>query len=121
MKMAVGLSIILSVGALTVSGPGAFADTVPKALREAVSAGEVVPLTRLLDWLDRHYYGQIIDVDLELRDGRLIYGIELLGPQGQLVRFFFDARRGELLQIEGVRLAEMRKDEASLGRGRPGP
>ena len=49
----------------------------------------------------------MIEVELERDDGRVIYEIEMIGPQGQLVEFEFDAVNGELISIEGVGIQGM--------------
>ncbi|MCK2183932.1 PepSY domain-containing protein [Halomonas getboli] len=80
-----------------------------QALHEAVRAGRIVPLPEVLDWLEAHYLGQVLEVELDNDDGARHYEIEMLGPQGQLVEFEFDAASGELVGIEGVNIEGMRR------------
>jgi len=81
-------------------------------LHEAVREERIVALPELLDWLEARYAGQVLEVELERDDGRLVYEIEMLGPQGQKVEFEFDAESGELISMVGVRIDAMRRKEA---------
>lgn len=78
-------------------------------LHGRVSRGELVPMVSVLDWLEAHYAGQVLEVELEREDGRLVYEVEMLGPRGQRVEFEFDAASGELIGIEGVGIDDMRR------------
>jgi uncharacterized membrane protein YkoI len=66
--------------------------------RRAVEAGEVMPLNRILDTLEREHPGQVIEVELEQEDGHWIYEIKLLRPGGSLVKMEVDARDGAVLK-----------------------
>ncbi len=94
---------------LGLMAPPLAADGLRPELREAVAEGRIVPLTTILDWLDAHYQGQVIEVELEVHDDELVYEIDLLGPSGQRVAFLFDAATGELRGIRGVNVGEMRR------------
>lgn len=80
-------------------------------LHHEVKSGHLVGLTEIMDWLEARYAGQILEVELEQDggDGRIEYEVEMIGPQGQVVEFEFDATTGELLSIEGVNIEAMRK------------
>jgi uncharacterized membrane protein YkoI len=65
--------------------------------RQAREAGEVLPLREILDRLARSQPGQVLDVDLERRQGRWIYAIKLLRAGGTLVRLKVDARDGRVI------------------------
>ncbi|MDR9440712.1 MAG: PepSY domain-containing protein [Halomonas sp.] len=80
-------------------------------LHEAVRSGRIVPLPDILDWLEAHYVGQVLEVELERDDGRMAYEIEMLGPQGQVVEFEFNAASGELIGMEGVNINGMRRGQ----------
>ncbi|MEQ6888784.1 PepSY domain-containing protein [Halomonas sp. CS7] len=79
-------------------------------LQEAVREGKIVPLPEILDWLEARYAGQVLEVELERDDGRSVYEVEMLGPQGQVVEFEFDAASGELIGMEGVNINGMRRE-----------
>lgn len=104
---------LLALGCLTVA---LIAATVPAAqgddwrdLHGEVRAGRLVALPSVLDWLEAHYDGEVLEVEMERDDGLTRYEIEMIGPQGQLVEFEFDATSGELIGIEGINIENMRR------------
>ena len=80
------------------SSPASASDRDHDRAREAVKAGQVVPLRTVLERLEREHPGQVLDVELEREDGRWIYEIKLLQPGGQRVKLKLDARSAELIQ-----------------------
>jgi uncharacterized membrane protein YkoI len=81
--------------------------------REAVGAGTFVPVDTLLDWIEARYLGRVIEVELEDEeeeeagdDEPPTYEIEWLTPQQRVIEFEFDARTGQLLEIEGRGIEE---------------
>ncbi|AXY41766.1 PepSY domain-containing protein [Halomonas sp. JS92-SW72] len=104
-----GLAVALML-LLALAGPlPASADDDWQELHGRVNRGELVPMTAILDWLEARYEGQVLEVALENEEGRLVYEVEMLGPRGQRVEFEFDAASGELIGIEGVGIAGMRR------------
>ena len=79
--------------------------------RAGVREGRFVPVARLLDWIDARYLGRAIEVELEEEDDGEppTYEIEWLTPQDHVVEFEFDARSGELIEVEGRGLEEARR------------
>jgi uncharacterized membrane protein YkoI len=81
--------------------------------REAVGAGTFVAVDTLLDWIEARYFGRVIEVELEEEedgdDEPPTYEIEWLTPQQRVVEFEFDARSGELIEIEGRGHEEARR------------
>ena len=69
--------------------------------RQAVQAGQVLPLRSVLERLEREHPGQVLEVELEQEEGRWIYEVKLLQPQGQLVKLKLDARTAALLSTRG--------------------
>lgn len=69
--------------------------------RQALEAGEILPLRTIIDQLDRDYPGQLLEVELEREDGRWVYEIKLLRDNGALVKMELDASDGTLLKIKG--------------------
>ena len=66
--------------------------------RAALQAGEILPLTTILTRLAQTQQGQVLEVELERKDGRWLYEIKLLQPGGGLLRLELDARSGEVLR-----------------------
>ncbi|WP_345799252.1 PepSY domain-containing protein [Ramlibacter sp. H39-3-26] len=65
--------------------------------RQAVEAGQILPLRTLLERLEREQPGQVMEVDLEREDGQWLYEIKLLQAGGQLVEFKVDAKSARVL------------------------
>lgn len=90
--------------------PPTLADEHWHDLHDEVRHGRLVALPEILDWLEARYRGEVLEVELEHDHGRLTYEVEMLGPQGQVVEFEFDAGSGELIGMEGVNIRGMRRD-----------
>lgn len=65
--------------------------------RQAVAAGEVLPLQVILERVEKEHPGKVMEVELERESGRWIYEIKLLRGNGALVKLKFNARDGTLL------------------------
>jgi hypothetical protein len=69
--------------------------------RQALEAGEVLPLRAILDRVEREYPGQVIDVELEREHDnkreRWVYEVKVLRSGGTLVKLKVDARDGTIL------------------------
>lgn len=66
--------------------------------RNALQAGEVMPLKSLLAQLERSHPGQVLEVELEQEHGQWVYEFKLLQANGRLLRLDLDARTGALLR-----------------------
>lgn len=77
--------------------------------RQAVQAGQVLPLRSVLERLEREHPGQVMEVELEQEEGRWIYEVKLLQPQGQLVKLKLDARTAALLSAKGNSKSDERR------------
>jgi len=85
--------------------------------RQALEAGEILPLRTILERVEREHPGQIMEVELERREEqgqvRWHYEIKQLRAGGALIKLRIDARDGTLLDIKskherGPRSAESR-------------
>lgn len=98
-----GLRLIVSLSAaiLACTSGASLADEDHERARQALEAGEVLPLRAVLERVEREYPGQVVDVELErLRDNgaeRWVYKIKLLRSGGALVKLKVDARDGKVL------------------------
>jgi uncharacterized membrane protein YkoI len=91
----------VAAAALVTAAPAAVAggrDDHDRA-REAVRAGEVMPLGEVLGRIASAYPGQVLEVELEREDGRWIYELRLLAADGRLLRLELDARTAEVLRV----------------------
>ena len=68
--------------------------------RAAVEAREALPLTRIMEIAQRTVPGEIVEVELEREDGRLIYEVEVLTRTGRVRKVEIDARSGRVLDVE---------------------
>ena len=79
--------------------PPALADEADhEQARQALAAGEILPLRQILDRVEKNHPGQILEVELEREHGSWIYEIKLLRPDGAVTKLELDARNGNLLQ-----------------------
>ena len=113
-----GLLLALAFGLTWTQMPAGAADG-PRApdqerARAARALDKVLPLMQILRLVDRDFHGRVIEVELEMEDGQQVYEIELLLRDGRLIEVEFDARSGELLKVKGNRLETVFKP-------RPGP
>ena len=90
-------ALVLAV-AMAATGVRASSDSDHDRARDAVQAGQVLPLKTVLERLEREHPGQVLEVELERDDGRWIYEVKLLQSGGRLVKFELDARSGEVLK-----------------------
>lgn len=70
------------------------------AAREALQRGEILPLSRILAIVERHVPGDVIDVELERKDGRWRYEVKVLTSTGRVREVKLNARDGTVLEIE---------------------
>lgn len=73
--------------------------------RQALEAGEILPLRTIIEKLESDYPGQILEVELDHEDGQWIYEIKLLRDNGGLVKLKLNAGDGTLLGIKGRDIA----------------
>ena len=71
--------------------------------RQALEAGEIMPLKAILERVERDTPGQVIEVELEREGGRWIDEIKLLATGGSIVELEIDARDGTVLRRKGGR------------------
>ncbi|SUZ34010.1 hypothetical protein ROE7235_03791 [Roseibaca ekhonensis] len=68
--------------------------------RRALEAGEILPLSEILQAAEAARPGRVIELELERDDGRWIYELELVARDGQLYEMEIDAATGTVLEIE---------------------
>jgi uncharacterized membrane protein YkoI len=68
--------------------------------REALKRGEVLPVARILELVAQHLPGDVIEVQLDERRGRLEYEIRVLTPSGRVRELVLDARTGAFVRFE---------------------
>ncbi len=98
------LSLTLTVGGVSVV---ARADDDWTELHREVEAGRILSLPAVLNRLEEDYIGQVVEVEFERDGGQIIYEIEMIGSDGQVVEFEVDAVSGQLIGIEGSNIRGM--------------
>lgn len=79
--------------------------------RQAVEAGQVLPLKAILARVEREYPGEVLEVELEQDDGVWLYEIKLLQAGGVLNKLKLDARTGAVVKSRaGSRERERGRD-----------
>lgn len=98
-RLVMGMALMLAVAFGAMEG---FADEGDHdRARRALEAGEIMPLARILDRVERDYPGRVMEVELERDDGRWLYEIKLLQDGGRLLKLKADARDGRVLGVKG--------------------
>lgn len=91
--LALGLSALLMA-----TGPVSARDRGDhERAREAVMSGQILPLSTVLQKLEREQAGQVLEIELEPSADRWIYEVKLLQASGQLLRLEVDAATGEVI------------------------
>lgn len=69
--------------------------------RQALEAGEILPLKTVLERVGREVPGQVMEVELERKHDRWIYEIKLLRPGGSLVKLLVNASDATIIDYRG--------------------
>lgn len=65
--------------------------------RQALQAGQILPLGSVLERLARDQPGQVLEVELEHDHGTWLYEVKLLQTGGRVLKFKVDAASGVVL------------------------
>jgi uncharacterized membrane protein YkoI len=98
---ALGLGVLLSLAATEgVAQRNKGGDDDQDLARQALKAGEVLPIAKILELVAQHLPGDVIEVQLDERRGRLEYEIRVLTPSGRVRELVLDARTGAFVRFE---------------------
>ena len=90
---------LLAIG-LSFAGP-VLADRDHDQVRQLHRAGQILPLETIIATHRRQNpSGQLLEVELEKEQGRYVYELTMLGEDGVVREFRYDARSGELWRVE---------------------
>lgn len=84
--------VALAVNTLTISTVWASGDDDHDRARRALQSGQILPLSTVLERLERNQPGKVLEVELEQKEGLWIYKVKLLQTDGQLVKLMLDAK-----------------------------
>lgn len=90
------MRLLLVLAMLLFAAP-ALADDDHDRAREALARGEILPLSRILAVVEKEVGGRIVEIDLDRDDGRYVYEVEAVAPDGRLVEISIDAATGAIL------------------------
>ena len=69
-------------------------------IRLLVQQGDIYPLQKILDKYLPLYKARLLDLEVEKEEGNVIYELELLLPDKQVIELKIDAENGHLLHQE---------------------
>lgn len=95
--LSVMLALLLVISAWTVAADD---DPDHDQARRLRDSGEVLPLVSVIAVIQEQQPGRVLEVELERENGRWVYEIELLAPDGVVMEYEVDASSGELLERE---------------------
>ena len=85
--------------------------------RQALQAGEVLPLRTILERIEHEHPGQIVEIEMARdEDDHWIYDVELLRPNGVLIILEIDARNGKVLKTYKLGGAPQRRGNPNENR-----
>jgi uncharacterized membrane protein YkoI len=68
------------------------------AVRAIKQRGDILSLDKILQDAHGQHAGRVLESELEQKDGRYVYEVELVDDQGRVREMRFDARSGEMLR-----------------------
>jgi uncharacterized membrane protein YkoI len=90
---------------LAVTALAARADDDHHEARQAVAAGDIVPLEHLIARIREDFGGRVLKVELEREDdetkARWVYEAKVLTAEGSVLKLDYDAKTLELLKMKG--------------------
>ncbi|MBV0933466.1 PepSY domain-containing protein [Marinobacterium weihaiense] len=101
-----GIALLLVLVALALAVPllaeqaEAGRDLDQDEARQLMLDGRIRPLSELMARHPVRLEGHLLDVELELEDGLLVYEIEVLGADGVVREFYLDAATGQVVKEE---------------------
>lgn len=60
--------------------------------------GKILPLSEFIERAQEIHPGELLEAELELKQGRYVYEIEIAGNDGRFYELYFDATTGEFLR-----------------------
>jgi len=90
-------SLLVAAIATLISG-SVFADSDHNEARKLKEAGEILPLEVIIADARKQHPGHILEIELELEDGRYVYELEMLDDSGIIWELNYDAQSGKLIK-----------------------
>ncbi|TAN11336.1 MAG: peptidase [Burkholderiaceae bacterium] len=93
-------SVVLACAGALVTAAAVAEPSDHELARQALERGDVLPLGTVLAKVEHDYQGQVLKIEFEHDDGRFIYEIRLLQPDGRIVKLKVDAVDGHVLSVK---------------------
>ena len=74
--------------------------------RRALAAGEILPLRTVLERLESTHPGEVLEVELEQKNGRWIYEVKLLSRNSGINKLIIDAKDASLIETKNRRTSK---------------
>lgn len=96
--------LLLSLVVLVVGGSLAFSDERDGndhvEAHRALEGGHALPLATILEEIGQRFDGDVVGVEFEREDGRYVYELKIVSPDGRLQEVYVDARTAEIISGE---------------------
>lgn len=67
--------------------------------RVLLEQGKILSLSEIMKRASSQFPGKILEVELEEKNGLIVYEIEFLGEQGVIMEMLIDAGTGQLISV----------------------
>ncbi|MDO9150077.1 MAG: PepSY domain-containing protein [Methylotenera sp.] len=94
------VACILLASVLILTNHHANADSNQQTARQLLSAGEILPLEKIIKLAKEIKPGEVLETELERKKGRHIYEVEILDAHSQVWEIKLDAKTGKLIKLE---------------------
>lgn len=91
------ISLIFILTASIIGTCNALADSDHDEALKLKEAGEILPLELIITKARQQHSGHILEIELEHKDGRYIYELEILDDKGTIWELEYNAQNGELI------------------------
>lgn len=93
-------AVMALLASIAATHPSAAADEGPAAARKLSDAGIILPLEKIVAAAKAAKPGEILETELERKQGRYVYEVEILDARGQVWEVELDASSGKLIAVE---------------------
>ncbi|MCF7821279.1 MAG: PepSY domain-containing protein [Mariprofundaceae bacterium] len=69
-------------------------------VRSLLEQGEILSLSEIMQQNSKKFSGKVLEVELEEKDGLIVYDMEFLGENGVVMEMQIDARTGRVISVE---------------------
>ena len=92
--------LIAAFGVLGCAAQPLLADDDSHDAARLSKAGEILPLEKILEYARAEHRGKVLETELERKQGRYVYEVELLDEQGVVWEVKLDAKTGAVIKTK---------------------